>query len=161
GNWTFVAQAPGYAPEGGKMAVRSGSPNPPISFQLVRRGVLMGPLGGITEKDLENELASADALFDQKKWDDAINSYRALIDKTPALSVLNLQIAAAYRNKGDYERALAAYNGLLKVDPANQSAWLGIASTNMDRGDQRGAEEALTKAAAGPGAGRGVFDALG
>ena len=37
--------------------------------------------------------------------------------KAPALSVINLQIAAAYRNKKEYDNAIAAYNDLLKVDP--------------------------------------------
>ena len=34
--------------------------------------------------------------------------------KAPALSVINLQIAAAYRNKKDYDGAIAAYNELLE-----------------------------------------------
>src|SRR2546428_14150942 len=38
GDWRFIAQAPGFAAEGGSMSVRSGSPNPPITFTLRRTG---------------------------------------------------------------------------------------------------------------------------
>ena len=31
--------------------------------------------------------------------------------------MINLQIGAAYRNKKDYDNAMAAYNDLLKADP--------------------------------------------
>src|SRR5436305_946757 len=35
GQWTFTAQAPGYAPEQGRLAVQTiGSPNPPLTFTL-------------------------------------------------------------------------------------------------------------------------------
>ena len=55
--------------------------------------------------------------------------------KAPSLSVINLQIAAAYRNKKDYDNAIAAYNELLKVDPNNDKAIVGIGMTNLEKGD--------------------------
>src|SRR5262249_60606677 len=98
--------------------------NPPLTFTL-RKGGGAGPagrLGGIAAKDLQAELAPADGLFNQQKWDDAVAAYRAIMTKAPSLSVINLQIAAAYRNKKDYDAAIAAYNDLLKVDPNNDKA---------------------------------------
>ena len=58
--------------------------------------------------------------------------------KAPALSVINLQIAAAYRNKKEYDNAIAAYNELLKADPDNDKAIVGIGMTNMEKGDLAG-----------------------
>src|SRR3954470_12009327 len=121
GQWTFSAQAPGFGPETGRLNVQTiGSPNPPLTFTLKKGGgaAPAGALGGLAAKDLQAELASADALYNQQKWDDAVAAYRGIMAKAPSLSVINLQIAAAYRNKKDYDAAIAAYNDLLKVDPA-------------------------------------------
>ena len=48
-------------------------------------------------KDLQADLAAAEADFNGGKFDDAITKYRAILAKSPALHVINLQIAAAYR----------------------------------------------------------------
>jgi len=72
-----------------------------------------------------------------------------------------LQIAAAYRNKKDYDSALASYNDLLKIDPTNERAKVGIGMTNLEKGDLKAAEDGLLKAAETSGATREVFYSLG
>jgi len=161
GPWKFIAQAPGFAPAGGEMAVRTGNPNPPMAFTLRHTGpAWSGAMAGISAKDLQADLAAADALFNQQKWDEAIAAYRTIMSRTPALSVINLQIAAAYRKKKDFDGAMAAYNALLTIDPESEKAAVGIGETNLERGDSKGAEDALVKSASIPGAGREVFYSL-
>jgi Flp pilus assembly protein TadD len=163
GGWTFTAQAPGFAPESGRMNVQTiGSPNPPLTFTL-KKGA-SGPasaLGGMAAKDLQAEIAAADQLFNSQKWDEAIAAYRAIMTKTPALSVINLQVAAAYRNKKEYDNAIAAYNELLKADPNNDKAKVGIGMTNLEKGDLAAAEETLQRAAESPSPTREVLYNLG
>ena len=77
-------------------------------------------------------------LYNAQKYDESIAAYRAIMAKAPALSVINLQIAAAYRNKKEYDNAIAAYNDLLKVDPNNDKAIVGIGMTNLEKGDLEG-----------------------
>lgn len=162
GTWRFFAQAPGFAPDVGDMSVRMGAPNPPLQFVLKKTGnANFGALGGVTNKDLQTELASADALFKQSRWDDAIAAYRTVLEKAPPLNTINLQIAAAYRAKKDYASATAAYDAVLKADPGSEKAAIGIATMSMERGDNKGAEDALLKAAQGPHTGRDVFFNLG
>jgi len=164
GRWTFTAQAPGFAPESGNLNVQTiGAPNPPLTFTL-KKGASSGPasaLGNLAAKDLQAELAAADALYNAQKWDESITAYRAILAKAPALSVINLQIAAAYRNKKEYDNAIAAYNDLLKTDPNNDKAQIGIGMTNLEKGDIGAAEETLQKAATSPTATREVFYNLG
>ena len=66
GTWTFSGQAPGYAPESGKMTVSTiGAPNPPLTLTL-KKGGAPGPasaLGGAAAKDLQADLAAADQLY--------------------------------------------------------------------------------------------------
>jgi predicted Zn-dependent protease len=166
GTWKFTAQAPGFGPETGQMPVQTiGTPNPPLTFTL-KKGAAAAPgaagaLGGMAAKDLQAELAAADALYNSQKWDESIAAYRAIMVKAPSLSMANLQIAAAYRNKKDYDSAIAAYKDLLKVDPNNDKAKVGIGMTNLEKGDLKAAEETLTAAAAGTTATREVFYNLG
>ncbi len=162
GTWRFSAQAPGYFADEGTANVRgSGQPNPPVSFSLKRTSLLAGALGGVSAKDLQAELAAADTLFNQRKWDEAIGAYRKIMEKTPSLSVINLQIAAAFFNKKEYDSAVSAYNDLLKVDPENEKATVGIARVQMAQGEIAAAEGALMKAAGAPSGGRETFLALG
>ena len=130
----------------------------------MKKGGAAGPtsaLGGAAAKDLQADLAAADQLYNAQKYDEAIAAYRAIMTKAPALSVINLQIAAAYRNKKEYDNAIAAYNDLLKADPNNDKAIVGIGMTNLEKGDLKAAEETLTKAAEGPKPTREVFYNLG
>jgi tetratricopeptide (TPR) repeat protein len=156
GTWRFIAHAPGYLADGGDIQVRAAaSLNAPLTFQLRRTGPgLDGPLGNRAPRDLQADLAKADALFNAGQLDEAIAAYRTIMAKTPALSVINLQIAAAYRRKEDVSSALAAYTALIATDPTNEPARIGIATINLDRGDLTAAEEALKPAvsAATPGA---------
>ena len=164
GNWSFSAQAPGFGPETGKMNVSTiGAPNPPLTFTM-KKGGAAGPasaLNGMAAKDLQADLLVADNLYNSSKFDEAITQYRAIMAKAPALSVINLQIAAAYRNKKEYDNAIAAYNELLKVDPKNDKAIVGLGMTNLEKGDLKAAEETLQKAADNPGATREVYYNLG
>jgi tetratricopeptide (TPR) repeat protein len=165
GQWNFTAQAPGFAPEMGKLPVATiGAPNPPLTFTLKKGGGSAAPgsaLGGMAAKDLQADLASADLLYNSQKWDESIAAYRAIMAKAPSLSVINLQIAAAYRNKKEYDNAITAYNDLLKSDPKNDKAIVGIGMTNLEKGDLKAAEDTLTKAAEGGSPTREVFYNLG
>ena len=164
GGWSFAAQAPGFGPESGKLNVSTiGAPNPPLTFTM-KKGGGAGPssaLGSMAAKDLQADLATADALYNAQKYDEAIVSYRAIMAKAPALSVINLQIAAAYRNKKDYDSAAAVYNDLLKADPGSDKARIGLALTYMEKGDLPAAETALSAAAQTQGASKEVLYSLG
>jgi tetratricopeptide (TPR) repeat protein len=165
GQWNFTALAPGFGPETGKLPVATiGAPNPPLQFTLKKGGggaPAGSALGSMAAKDLQADLAAADLLYNGQKWDESIAAYRAIMTKAPSLSVINLQIAAAYRNKKDYDNAITAYNELLKTDPKNDKAIVGIGMTNLEKGDLKAAEDTLTKAAEGGSPTREVFYNLG
>jgi len=165
GAWTITAQAPGFAPESGKMQVSTiGTPNPPVTFTLRKGGGGAGNLGGLTgqaAKDLQADLQAADQLYNAQQYDAAIEKYKGILAKAPSLTVINLQIAAAYRNKKEYDNAIAAYNEVLKTDPNNDKAKIGIGMTNLEKGDLAAAEQTLTEAAQSMGASKEVFYNLG
>ena len=162
GVWKFEVQAPGYLTETGELLVRAlGGQNRPVTIALRRSGVVFaGPLSSVPGPDLQAELAAADSLFNQEKWDEAVAVYRAILLKVPTLGVIQLQIAAALRGAKNYDAAIAAYQELLKADPANEKARVGISMTNLERGDTQAAEQVLMEAATGVAPGREVLYSL-
>ena len=177
GMWTFTVQAPGFMPQSTKMNVATiGTPNPPLTVTLAKGAAgPTGALAGVNTKELQAELAAADTAYNAKQWDDAVAKYQAILAKAPTLSVINLQIAQVYRNKADemrradpkaavgpvYDQAIAAYNDVLKSDPNNDKAKIGIGMTNLEKGDLDAAEKTLAEASQSLSATKEVFYDLG
>jgi tetratricopeptide (TPR) repeat protein len=161
GEWSIVAQAPGFVPDATRVQVRVTTPVAP-AFTL-RRAPLPPPsiLGNVGAKELQAELRTADQQFEAQQWDQAIASYKNVLARAPALNVIELQIASAYRHKKDYENAIVAYNDLLKADATSDKARIGLALTYLDKGDVATAESTLTPAAQAEGASKEVLYSLG
>jgi Tfp pilus assembly protein PilF len=164
GAWSCVAGAPGYMPSGSKVTVDTTGKQSPLNVVLKKGSGDAGALAGITSstaKELQADLQAADQLFNAKQWDAAIEKYKAILAKAPSLTVISLQVAAAYRNKKEYDNAIAVYNDMLKADPNNDKAKVGVGMTNLEKGDLKAADEALSAAALAPGASREVLYNLG
>jgi tetratricopeptide (TPR) repeat protein len=163
GNWKVTASAPGFQPSGGSINVRTiGAPNPPVDIVLAPGATgPTGALAGVNTKDLQAELQKAEDLLNQQQYDAAIAAYQAILTKTPALTMINLQIGRAYRMKKDYDSALGIYKKILETDPTNERAKIEIGMTNLEKGDFAAAEATLSEAAQGTGASREVFYNLG
>lgn len=170
GTWKFIAEAPGHLSQEGSMRVNTiGAPNPPVEFTLAK-GAAAGPAG--LSKEIQSQLAAAEALRDAGNFDQAIASYQDIKAKNPTLSMINMVIAGTYRQKAAKEsdqaarkaaldQALASYNEVLKLDPNSERAKIEIGMTHMQAGDLDAAEAALEPLAGTTGATREVFYNLG
>jgi tetratricopeptide (TPR) repeat protein len=119
GQWKITASAPGFTPGGGNVPVRTiGAPNPPVDIVLSPGAAgPTGALAGVNTKELQVELQKAEELLTQQNYDGAIAAYQAILAKTPALSMINMQIGRAYRMKKDYDSALGVYKKILDAEP--------------------------------------------
>jgi len=163
GRWTLTASGPGFQASSGSVTVRTiGAPMPPVDFVLAPGASgPMGALAGVNTKELQADLQKADEMVTSKQYDDAIAAYQAILAKTPALTMVNMQIGRVYRLKKDYAGALAAYGKVLEAEPGNDKVKIEIGMTNLEKGDLAAAETALTEAAQSVSAGREVFYSLG
>jgi len=163
GNWKITASAPNFQPTQAQMPVKTvGAPNPPLDFKLAAGAPgAGGALAGVNTKELQAELQKAEDLLAQNNYDGAIAAYNEILTKTPALSMINMQIGRANRMKKDYDAALAAYKKVLEAEPTNERAKIEIGMTNLEKGDLAAAEAALNEAAQGVNANREVFYNLG
>jgi tetratricopeptide (TPR) repeat protein len=158
GSWAFTAEAPGFVTRTLDVRIR---PLPARSPQITLALKAVAPEGTPAVKDMQQALGNADYLYNSQRWDEAIAAYRQILADAPALSVVNLQLAAAYRNKRDFDRAISSYGEVLKGDPDNAKAKVGIAMANLEKGDLDSAERALEAAAQGEGGTREIFYNLG
>jgi predicted Zn-dependent protease len=169
GVWKFVAEAPGYQSQEGNAGVRQlSSGNPPLEFTL-RRAVVGPPALG---KDVQSELDSANALRDSGRFDQAVAAYQAIKAKNPGLTMINMVIGGAYRQKAarerdsaakqaTYNQAVAAYEEVLRSEPGNEYATVEISLTHMAAGNFDAAERLLASSAPTESASRELLYCLG
>ena len=163
GTWKVTASAPGFAPSSGQVPVRSlGAPMPPVDFNLAPGASgPAGALAGVNTKELQVELQKAIDLANGGQHDAAITAYEAILAKTPALTMINGQIAQVKRMKKDYDGAIASYQKVVAADPSNDKAKIEIGMTYLEKGDFASAEKALLELTTSVNANREVFYNLG
>jgi tetratricopeptide (TPR) repeat protein len=163
GTWKITAVAPGFQASSGQVPVRSlGAPMPPVDFALAPGSTgPAGALAGVNTKELQAELQKAIDLANSGQHDAAIAAYQAILTKTPALTMINGQIAQVQRMKKDYDGAIASYQKVIAADPNNDKAKIEIGMTYLEKGDFAAAEKALTEVASSTSASREVFYNLG
>jgi len=160
GQWNITMSAEGFLANPGFVRIRSGS-NPPVDMTMDRiKHPLVIALGeeafaGLDPDAIEQELAAADAAYNSRQWQAALDAYSAILAKLPILNDLNMQIGNCHRSLENYEAAITAYEAGLAGDPELQAEVdTEIGRTRMAMGDFSGATEALANAAEGAGAAR-------
>jgi tetratricopeptide (TPR) repeat protein len=163
GTWKITAVAPGFQASSGQVPVRSlGAPMPPVDFALAPGASgPAGALAGVNTKELQAELQKAIHHANAGQHEAAIAAYEAILAKTPALTMINGQIAQVKRLKKDYDGAIAAYQKVLAADPNNDKAKIEIGMTYLEKNDFANAEKTLMEVAQSVNANREVFYNLG
>jgi tetratricopeptide (TPR) repeat protein len=163
GQWKITASAPGFEASSGNVGVKTiGAPMPPVDFVLAPGAAgPTGALAGVNTKELQGELQAAMDLANAGQHDAAIVAYNAIIEKTPALTLIHGQIAIVQRLKKDYDGAIESYKKVIAADPNNDRAKIDIGMTYLEKGDFAAAETALLEVATSVNANREVFYNLG
>jgi tetratricopeptide (TPR) repeat protein len=139
GTWTFVVEAPGYARQEAQWPVRVAG-TVPMHFVLARD---LGPLPGALTKNIQQQLAAANALRDKGQLDQAIAAYELIRDQNPKLTAVNLVMGNAYRRKAAieddpaakralFDRAIASYTSMLSDEATSDRAKAEIESTRTE-----------------------------
>ena len=126
GEWLVVIRADGFQPIQGFADVRGGGQTM-VRFRMERDMLnppapAAGILAGLKASEIVASLEDAESLFDGGEYDAAIDAYRSILERVPALTSLNLQIGHAFGEKQEPDQALAAYRAALDADPLNAEA---------------------------------------
>ena len=150
GEWRLTFEAPGFAEMTIPVGVRLGSTAPNLDVKLEREEApeAFGALAGVDSKALSTQLASAAAIYDEGRWDQAIAAYREIKAKVPALTLVNLQIGNSYLGKKSYAEAEAAFQEVLKTDPEESNAMFAMGALREAQGNSAEAQGWYQKAAA-------------
>jgi tetratricopeptide (TPR) repeat protein len=87
-----------------------------------------------------------DLLFQRSRWEDAAQEYRQALGLEPHQPGLRTSLGQAYLHAGKLEKAEVEFHLELRLDSENEAAWLGLAETQLARGQTRAALEAVGKA---------------
>ena len=163
GSWKVTASAPGFAASSGNVPIKTiGAPMPPVDFTLgPGASGPSGALAGVNTKELQGELAKADAMVAAKDYAGAIAVYEGMVAKVPALTALYLQIGGLYRNQKQYDQAIETYKKVPEGDTNADKAKIEIGMTLLEKNDLAGAEAALMAVAQSTSANKEVFYNLG
>ena len=135
GNWRFVIDAPGFLRLDVTAPVRQGV-QAPMQFAMQKDP---GPLPAALDRNIQQRLQEATTLRDAGQFDQALAAYQDIYARNPMLTSLNLSVADVYRRKAAQtadttakaaliERAVQAYNEVLKVDASNERALAEISA---------------------------------
>jgi hypothetical protein len=150
GDWRISFEAPGFEPTTIALSVRLTGPAPNLDVKLERRESpeAFGALAGVDSKSLSAQLAAAAALMDEQRYDRAIDAYREIKSKAPALTLVNLQIGNAYLAKKSYSEADTAFQEVLKEDPQGASILFAMGALREAQGNTTESQAWYQKAAA-------------
>ena len=150
GEWTLNFEAPGFDPMTISAAVRLTGAAPNLDIKLERHETpeAYGALAGVDAKSLSSQLASAAALLDEGRYDQAITAYRDLRTRVPALTLVNLPLGTAYLAKKSYADAESAFREILKSNETDPNGLFAMGSLREAQGNSAEASSWYQKAAA-------------
>jgi hypothetical protein len=139
GTWKFVAEAPGHLKVEATSIARVAN-NPPLNFTLARDP---GPIPNALAVNVQQQVAAANTLRDEGRYDQALAAYQDIRAKNPKLSHIGLVIAGLHRERAAKEAnpaarkalldlAISSYDDVLKNDAGNERAVAELATTRAE-----------------------------
>jgi tetratricopeptide (TPR) repeat protein len=112
GPWRISLSADGYLPVVHDVYIKQLETNPKITITL-KKAAQAG--GGLVKDEATLQLIEkGNQLFNEKNYDQAIQVFREFLEKNPAVYHMHLNIGNCYREKGEYDTAIAEYNMLIE-----------------------------------------------
>jgi tetratricopeptide (TPR) repeat protein len=131
----------GYMPKKINVNISEFGKNPDIELTLQKIE------GLVVTDDLKEELKKGNDLFDQEKYEEAIQAYQAILEKAPETYILYRNIGNCYFQMEKYEKAEEFYLKVLENEPDDTESILGIGNTYANRGQNEKALEWYNKIA--------------
>ena len=135
GGWNVDFEKIGYMPKKISIQVKEHARNPEIKVTMKKVEGLV-----ITE-DLEAEFVKGNKLFEEGKYEKAVDIYEKILEKFPDAYIINKNIGNCYFQQAKYEKAEEYYQEVLEKDPSNSDVMLAIGNCYANRGEKEKALE--------------------
>lgn len=146
GQFNIVVRATGFVDQQVNRQISGINRNDPVIMTLQKSEKV------ILRADMQQEMDAAIALFNEKKYDDAIVKLQSIIDKfpdKPEMMQFHYKIGDCYREKGELDKALAKYEEVKKMAAENDQKSLQgqvlaeMAAVYEKKGDSAKSQEYL------------------
>lgn len=139
GPYDIDFEKPGYMPKKIDINISEFGKNPDIEVTLQKME------GLVVTDELKEELQKGNDLYDQEKYEEAIQSYQTIIDKVPETYILYRNIGNCYFQMENYEKAEEYYLKVLEKEPDDTESLLGVGNSYANRGQDDKALEWYNK----------------
>ena len=142
GMWSLDFQKPGYIPQkfSHRVVFEMGVKVPEIEVRLKKMQ------GVVVKSDVMKDLEKSDALYNEKKYPEAIAAYESILAQNADLHFIRKNIGDCHFAMQNYEKALEAYLQVHEKQPDRGDVLISIANTYNNWGKPDQAMEWYTKA---------------
>lgn len=139
GKWNIDFEKAGYEPHKISAELKEFDKNPDIEIKLKKIE------GLVITNELKSELREGNSLFDEKKYEEAIEAYKKILEVFPDAYIVNQNVGNCYFQMEKYGLAEEYYKKVLEKDPQNQEIVVLIGNCYFNRGDKEKALEWYNK----------------
>jgi len=129
GEWAIDFIAEGYEPKKISTTVSEVLRGKPIEISLKRTQKNI-----VTDKVTEL-LAAGNELFDQKKYEEAVQEYQSILKENPGLYIVHKNIGNAYYELEDYDSAIKHYELVLAKEPDSTDVLIALGNMYLEKGE--------------------------
>jgi tetratricopeptide (TPR) repeat protein len=127
GPYDIELEKAGYMPKKMNLTISEYNVNPDTDFVIEKIE------GMILTEDLIKELETGNSLYEQEKFEEAIDAYQEIVEKFPDAYILYRNIGNCYFRMEDYAQAEEFYLKVLEKEPDDHEAMLSIGNTYTNR----------------------------
>ena len=136
GTWYIDFEMPGYLTKKIVTQVKDyRAQNPQISVKLTKAA------GLVVTDEVKEEYLKGNMLFEEGKYEEAIDVYRTILGKFPDAYIIYLNVGNSYFQMEKYDEAESAFQKVLEKDPKDVHALVGVGNCYVNRGDSEKALE--------------------
>ncbi|MFQ6083967.1 MAG: tetratricopeptide repeat protein, partial [Candidatus Aminicenantia bacterium] len=121
GTWTIGIIAKGYEPKNITVFLSAIRRNKPIDIRLTRIP--------------ESPLSKGDALYHQKKYNEALQEYQRVLTENQDLYQVYEKIGLCYYRLNDLENAIDAFKLMLDKEPESRNTLINLSAIYLEKGD--------------------------
>lgn len=121
GTWTIGFMADRYEPQNITVQLSAITRNPSIDIKLSRIP--------------EPPFAKGDALYAEKKYDEALEEYKGVLEGNPDLYQAYEKIGLCYYRQDDLENAIQYFKLMLEKDPQSRDTLINLSAIYFEKGE--------------------------
>ena len=129
GEWNIDFQAAGFEPKQISTIVSEVVRGKPIVIRLKRTEK------SFVSKKVSALLAKGNDLFNQKKYQEAIEEYQRIFEENPELYIVNKNIGNCYYEMEDYDSAIKYYELVLEKEPGSKEISITLGNIYLEKGE--------------------------